>query len=77
MPFALVFELPDSKRGFIVVNEEQYELLPEKFNQFLVEVHTKKKGWAKFELAEYDELTGEAYIPQNTYPLRRRDFLFE
>jgi hypothetical protein len=76
-PFALVYEIPDYTKELIVVNEERYDLLPDRFNQFIVEVHTKKKGWAKFELAEYDELTGEAYIPQNTYPLRRRDFLFE
>ena len=29
LPFALVFELPDFKREFIVVNEERYELLPD------------------------------------------------
>lgn len=76
-PFALVYELPGYKKEFIIVNEERYDLLPDSFNQFIVEIRTKEKGWAKFELAEYDELTGKAYVPQNTYPLRRRNFLFE
>jgi len=57
-PFALLYELPGREKEFILVNEERYELLPEKFNQFIVEVRTKEKGWAKFELAVYDEVTG-------------------
>jgi len=77
LPFALVFELPDSKRGFIVVNQERYELLPDKFNQFLVEVHSKKKGWATFELAALNDITEEVLIPIESFPLRRRDFLLE
>lgn len=76
-PFALVYELPGYKKEFIIVNDERYDLLPDSFNQFIVEVRTTKKGWAKFELAEFDELTGRTYVPQNTYPLRRRDFLFK
>ncbi len=54
-PFALLYELPGREKEFIFVNEERYELLPEKFNQFIVEVLTKEKGWAKFELAVFDE----------------------
>ncbi|MDZ7622887.1 MAG: hypothetical protein U5J96_00345 [Ignavibacteriaceae bacterium] len=76
-PFALIYELPDKEKGFIVVNEEEYELAPERFNNLLVEIHTKKKGWAKFELALFDEVSGGVYIPINSYPLRRRDFLLE
>ena len=76
-PFALVYELPNSEKAFIVINEERYELLPDNFNQFLVEVHTKEKGWAKFELAVFNDLSGGFYIPLKSYPLRRRDFLFE
>ncbi len=76
-PFALLYELPDLERGFIVVNEERYQLFPDKFNQFIVEVMTKQKGWAKFELGDYDEPTGGIYIPVNSYPLRKRDFLLE
>jgi hypothetical protein len=76
-PFALLYELPGREKEFILVNEERYELLPEKFNQFIVEVLTKEKGWAKFELVVYDEVLGSAYIPLNSYPLRRRDFLLE
>ena len=26
-PFALIYELPDREKGFLIVNEEQYELL--------------------------------------------------
>jgi len=76
-PFALLYELPGREKEFILVNEERYELLPEKFNQFIVEVLTKEKGWVKFELAVYDEVTGGIYVPINSYPLRRRDFLLE
>jgi len=76
-PFALLYELPGREKEFILVNEERYELLPEKFNQFIVEVLTKEKGWVKFELAMFDEVTGGAYIPINSFPLRRRDFLLE
>jgi len=76
-PFALLYELPGREKEFILVNEERFELLPEKFNQFIVEVLTKEKGWTKFELAVYDEVLGGAYIPLNSYPLRRRDFLLE
>jgi hypothetical protein len=76
-PFVLSYELPDREKGFIVVNEEQYELLPDRFNEIIVEIHTKEMGWAKFELAVYDELTGGFYVPINSYPLRRRDFLLE
>ena len=76
-PFVLFYELPDREKGFIIVNEEQYELLPDRFNEFIVEIHTKEMGWAKFELAVYDELTGGFYVPENSYPLRRRDFLLE
>jgi hypothetical protein len=76
-PFVLFYELPDREKGFIIVNEEQYELLPDRFNDIIVEIHTKKTGWAKFELAVYDELTGGFYVPENSYPLRRRDFLLE
>ena len=76
-PFALIYELPDREKGFLIVNEEQYELLPDRFNEFIVEIHTKEMGWAKFELAVYDELTGGFYVPENSYPLRRRDFLLE
>ncbi len=75
--FALIYDLPDKEKGFVVVNEEEYELVPEKFNNLLVEIHTKKKGWAKFELAVIDEASGGVYIPINSYPLRRRDFLLE
>ena len=76
-PFALLYELPGREKEFILVNEERYELLPEKFNQFIVEVLTKEKGWVKFELAVFDEASGGVYIPINSYPLRRRDFLLE
>jgi hypothetical protein len=76
-PFALLYELPGREKEFILVNEERYELLPEKFNQFIVEVLTKEKGWTKFELAVFDEASGGVYIPINSYPLRRRDFLLE
>ncbi|MGB5289173.1 MAG: hypothetical protein WBN42_11845 [Ignavibacteriaceae bacterium] len=76
-PFALLYELPGREKEFILVNEERYELLPEKFNQFIVEVLTKQKGWAKFELAIYDEISGGVFVPINSYPLRRRDFLLE
>jgi len=76
-PFALLYELPGREKEFILVNEERFELLPEKFNQFIVEVLTKEKGWTKFELAVYDEVLGGAYIPLKSYPLRRRDFLLE
>ena len=76
-PFGLVYEIPGYKKDFIVVNEEKYDLLPDKFNHFIVELRTKKKGWAKFELAVYDEVTGGIYVPINSYPLRRRDFLLE
>ena len=76
-PFALVYELPNSDREFIVINEERYELSTDNFNQFLVEVHTKEKGWAKFELALINDLSGGFYIPLRSYPLRRRDFLLE
>ncbi len=76
-PFALIYELPNKEKGFIIVNEEEYELVPERFNNLLVEVHTKKKGWAKFELAIYDEILGGVFVPINSYPLRRRDFLLE
>jgi len=75
--FVLFYELPDREKGSIIVNEEQYELLPDRFNEFIVEIHTKEMGWAKFELAVYDELTGGFYVPENSYPLRRRDFLLE
>jgi len=76
-PFALIYNLPDKEKGFIIVNEEEFELLPERFNNLFVEIHTKKKGWAKFELAVFDEVSGGVYIPINSYPLRRRDFLLE
>lgn len=76
-PFALIYELPDREKAFIIVNEEEFELLPDKFNNLFVEIHAKKKGWAKFELAVYDEVSGGVYIPINSYPLRRRDFLLE
>jgi len=76
-PFALLYELPRREKEFVVVNEERYQLLPDKFNQFIVEILTKQKGWAKFELALFDEVTGGAYIPINSFPLRRRDFLLE
>ena len=76
-PFVLFYELPDREKGFIIVNEELYVLLPDRFNEFLVEIHTKEMGWVKFELAVYDELTGGFYVPENSYPLRRRDFLLE
>ncbi len=76
-PFALIYELPDKEKGFIVINEEDYELVPESFNNLFVEIHSKKKGWAKFELAVFDEVSGGVYIPINSYPLRRRDFLLE
>ena len=76
-PFALLYELPGREKEFILVNEERYELLPEKFNQFIVEVLIKEKGWVKFELAVFDEASGGVYIPINSYPLRRRDFLLE
>ena len=76
-PFVLIYELPNSEREFIVINEERYELSPDNFNKFLVEVHTKEKGWAKFELALFNDLSGGFYIPLKSYPLRRRDFLLE
>ena len=76
-PFALLYELPGREKEFILVNEERYELLPEKFNRFIVEVLTKEKGWVKFELAVFDEVSGGIYVPINSYPLRRRDFLLE
>jgi hypothetical protein len=76
-PFALVYEIPGYTKDFIVVNEERYDLLPDRFNQFIVEIRTKRKGWAKFELAVFDETSGGVYIPINSYPLRRRDFLLE
>jgi len=76
-PFALLYEIPGYKKEFMVVNEEKFELSSESFKQFIVEVHTKKKGWAKFELAIYDEVSGGVYVPINSYPLRRRDFLLE
>ena len=76
-PFALVYELPGEKKDFIIINEERFDLIPDSFHEFLVEVRTKQNGWAKFELAVYDELTGSIYVPINSYPLRRRDFLLE
>ena len=76
-PFALVYEIPGYTKDFIIVNEERYDLLPDRFNQFIVEIRTKKKGWAKFELAVFDEVSGGIYIPINSFPLRRRDFLLE
>jgi len=76
-PFTLIYDLPGYKREYIVLNEELYELSPDIFNKFLVEIHTKQKGWAKFELANYDETTGGIYVPANSYPLRKRDFLLE
>jgi hypothetical protein len=76
-PFALLYELPGREKEFILVNEERYDLLPDRFNQFIVEIRTKKKGWSKFELAVYDEVSGGVYVPINSYPLRRRDFLLE
>jgi hypothetical protein len=76
-PFALLYEIPGREKEFILVNEERYELLPEKFNQLIVEVLTKEKGWVKFELAVFDEASGGVYVPINSYPLRRRDFLLE
>lgn len=76
-PFALLYELPGREKEFILVNEERYELLPEKFNQFIVEILTKQKGWAKFELAIYDEISGGVFVPINSYPLIRRDFFME
>jgi hypothetical protein len=75
--FALIYELPDNEKGFIVVNDEEYELTPERFNNLLFEIHAKKNGWAKFELAVYDEVSGGVYVPNDSYPLRRRDFLLE
>lgn len=76
-PFALIYELPGSEKEFIIVNEERYEILPETFNSFIVEIHTKQKGWAKFELAIFNENTGGFDVPVNFYPLRKRDFLLE
>jgi hypothetical protein len=76
-PFALVYVIPGYTKDFIVVNEEKYDLLPDRFNQFIVEIRTKKKGWAKFELVVYDELSGGVFVPINSFPLRRRDFLLE
>jgi len=76
-PFALSYELPNGEKGFLIINEEKYELFPDQFNDFIVEIHTKEIGWARFALAVYDELTGGFYIPINSYPLRRRDFLLE
>ena len=76
-PFALLYELPGREKEFIVINQEGYQLVPDKFNQFIVEILTKQKGWAKFEIAAYDEPTGGVYIPANSYPLRKRDFLLE
>ncbi len=76
-PFGLVYEIPGYKKDFIVINKERYDLLPDRFNQFIVEIRTKKKGWAKFELAVYDEVSGAVYVPINSYPLRRRDFQLE
>jgi len=76
-PFALVYELPDKEKGFIIVNKEEYEIIPENFNNFFIEIHSKKKGWVKFELALFDEVSGGVYVPINSYPLRRRDFLLE
>ena len=65
------------KKDFIIINEEKFQLIPDSFHDFLVEVRTKQIGWAKFELAVYDELTGSVYVPIDSYPLRRRDFLLE
>lgn len=76
-PFALVYELPGDKKEFIIINEERFELIPDSFHEFIIEVRTKQIGWAKFELAIYDENTDDVYIPQNDFPLRRRDFLLE
>ncbi len=76
-PFALVYELPVDKKEFIIINEERFELTPDSFHDFLVEVRTKQIGWAKFELAVYDELKDSIYVPINSYPLRRKDFLLE
>ena len=76
-PFALVYELPGDKKEFIIINEERFELIPDSFHKFIVEVRTKQIGWAKFELAVYDEFTGGFYVPENSYPLRRRDFMLE
>jgi len=76
-PFALVYELPGKEKEFIIVNEEKYNIVPERFNNFFIEIHSKKKGWVKFELALFDEVSGGVYVPINSYPLRRRDFLLE
>lgn len=65
------------KKISLLFNEERFNLIPDSFHEFLVEVRTKQNGWAKFELAMYDELTGSIYVPINSYPLRRRDFLLE
>jgi len=65
------------KKDFIIINEERFQLIPDSFYDFLVEVRTKQIGWAKFELTVYDELTGSVYVPIDSYPLRRRDFLLE
>jgi hypothetical protein len=40
-------------------------------------VLTKQNSWAKFEMAIYDEVLGGVYIPLNSYPLKKRDFLLE
>jgi hypothetical protein len=76
-PFALLYNIPGLESGFIIVNEERYDILPDRFNELIVEIRTKHHGWAKFELAAFDELTGEVHIPDNDFPLRRKDFLLE
>lgn len=76
-PFALIYNIPGLESGFIIVNKERYDLLPDRFNELIVEIRTIHQGWAKFELASYDELSGDVYIPGKDFPLRRKDFLLE
>ena len=53
-PLAIMCYLPDGKEKIIIVNEEFAVLSPNSTHEYLLEIHTKKKGWGKITVGEWN-----------------------
>lgn len=53
-PLALTFNTPDNNSSTIIINQELYQLGIDEEFEFILNIHSKEKGWANIVINEWD-----------------------
>ena len=53
-PLALTFNTPDNNSSTIIINQELYQLGIDEDFEFILNIHSKEKGWAIIVINEWD-----------------------